>query len=280
MRTALFVLLFMIGAGILSAQTPIEYIAKYHSDAQHQMKKYGIPASITLAQGILESASGTSKLAVEANNHFGIKCHTNWTGEKVYQDDDAQGECFRKYKSVDESYEDHSLFLKKPRYEELFLLKSTDYKGWANGLKKCGYATNPKYPEQLIDLIERYQLYSYDVDGPAVAPLAGIDISDNNIKYVSAKKGETLAQISSRIGIGEKRLCKYNDLPMNYVFSDKEVVYIQPKRRHAQVDEVTVKTGQTLRDISQLYGVRMKSIQKKNHLAPGQAVTPGMKVKL
>lgn len=280
MRISFYILCFFFVVGNLTAQTPTEYIAKYHQDAQHQMKKYGIPASITLAQGILESASGTSKLAVEANNHFGIKCHTNWTGEKVYQDDDAQGECFRKYKSVDESFEDHSLFLKKPRYEELFLLKSSDYKGWANGLKKCGYATNPKYPEQLIDLIERYQLYTYDVDGPVLAPLAGIDISDNNIKYISAKKGETLSQVSQRIGIGVKRLQKYNDLPDNYVFADKEVVYIQPKRRHAQVDEVTVKTGQSLRDISQLYGVRMKSIEKKNHLAPGQTLTPGMKVKL
>ena len=275
---AFFVTLFLSCSAL--AQTPSEYVAKYHDDAQRQMKKYGIPASITLAQGILESASGTSKLAVEANNHFGIKCHTNWTGEKVYQDDDAKGECFRKYNTVDESFEDHSLFLKKPRYEELFLLKPTDYKGWANGLKKCGYATNPKYPEQLIDLIERYELYQYDSEGGSSAPLLAIAISDNHIKYVTAKKGETVEQLASRTGVGAKRLKKYNDLTEGYVFTEKEVVYIQPKRRHAHVDQVTVKSGDSLRSISQKYGIRIKSIQKKNQLTPGQEPKVGATLKL
>ena len=138
------------------------YIKKYHDIAMHQMIQYNIPASITLAQGIFESASGKSVLATKGNNHFGIKCH-EWTGKKIYHDDDAKHECFRKYKNADESYEDHSIFLTtRDRYKGLFELDILDYKGWAYGLKKAGYATNPKYPERLIELIETYQLYKYD----------------------------------------------------------------------------------------------------------------------
>jgi flagellum-specific peptidoglycan hydrolase FlgJ len=160
----LFLLLILPPLSSSFAQSPEAYIQKYSSIAQDQMRKYGVPASITLAQGILESGSGKSKLAAEANNHFGIKCHDTWNGATMHIDDDAPNECFRKYKSVEQSFEDHSVFLKKPRYEELFLLEITDYKGWAQGLKKCGYATSSTYAKNLIDLIEKYELTQFDTE--------------------------------------------------------------------------------------------------------------------
>ena len=140
-----------------------QYISKYSNAAVAEMVRYGIPASITLAQGILESGNGESRLAVEGKNHFGIKCHNNWNGKTIIEDDDEKGECFRKYDKVADSYRDHSLFLtERGRYSFLFEYKKSDYKKWAKGLKKAGYATNPKYPSLLIDLIERYELYTYD----------------------------------------------------------------------------------------------------------------------
>src|SRR5690606_39129704 len=139
-----------------------EYIRIYSSLAVEEMERSGVPASITLAQGILESGNGNSRLAREGNNHFGIKCGSGWNGRKTYKDDDHRNECFRAYPSVKASFRDHSEFLKRPRYAFLFDLKPTDYKGWAHGLKKAGYATNPRYPQLLINLIERYELYYFD----------------------------------------------------------------------------------------------------------------------
>jgi uncharacterized FlgJ-related protein len=157
--------LFLLGFGILSAQrqSTEQYIEKYKLIAIDEMLEYHIPASITLAQGILESGSGNSRLAVQGNNHFGIKCHSDWNGQRIYEDDDKNHECFRKYTEAEDSYRDHSLFLsRKSRYAFLFDLKTTDYKAWAKGLKKAGYATNPHYPKRLIDLIQRYNLDQYD----------------------------------------------------------------------------------------------------------------------
>jgi len=157
-------ILFLFSSFLAEAQTKTEsYIAKYSSAAVAEMERYGIPASITLAQGILESGNGESRLAVEGKNHFGIKCHSNWNGKTIVEDDDEKGECFRKYSKVSESYRDHSLFLtERGRYSFLFEYQETDYKKWAKGLKKAGYATNPKYPNLLIDLIERYDLSRFD----------------------------------------------------------------------------------------------------------------------
>jgi flagellum-specific peptidoglycan hydrolase FlgJ len=147
----------------LKAQPSVNlYIETWRNECILQMEKYGIPASITMAQGILESASGTSDLAIQAKNHFGIKCHNDWDGKKFFKDDDKKDECFRVYDEAQQSFEDHSLFLKRPRYESLFQLDPTDYKSWAHGLKQCGYATNPKYPQLLIDLIEKHDLYVLD----------------------------------------------------------------------------------------------------------------------
>lgn len=159
-KTFLFLMLspfFVIGQN--KSNSTQDYINTYTKIAIEQEKQYGIPACITLAQGILESGSGRSRLATEANNHFGIKCHNDWKGKKIYKDDDKKNECFRVYDNAEQSYIDHSLFLVgKKRYADLFKLKITDYKGWAKGLKKAGYATNPKYPQLLIDIIELYDL--------------------------------------------------------------------------------------------------------------------------
>ena len=157
-------ILFIIYALTVSAQNKTEqYIEQYSQIAVDEMNRYNIPASITLAQGILESGNGESRLATQGNNHFGIKCHGNWNGKTIIADDDEKGECFRKYNKVAESYRDHSLFLtERGRYSFLFDYNKTDYKKWAKGLKKAGYATNPKYPTLLIDLIEKYDLSRFD----------------------------------------------------------------------------------------------------------------------
>jgi flagellum-specific peptidoglycan hydrolase FlgJ len=276
----LFLLLILSSFTSSFAQTPEAYIQKYAGIAQDQMRKYGVPASITLAQGILESGSGKSKLAAEANNHFGIKCHDTWSGATMHIDDDAPNECFRKYKSVEQSFEDHSIFLKKPRYEELFALEITDYKGWAQGLKKCGYATSPTYAKNLIDLIEKHELTKFDTEQKPNEHSAIVNISNNRIKYVSAKKKESLADLSKRTGIAEHLLAKYNDLEDGHEFKEKEIVYLQPKRFKGSVKEHKVKRGENIRDISQQYGIRIRSIERKNKLEHGAELKTGTVLKL
>jgi LysM repeat protein len=273
-------LFFILFAFDGNAQSPEIYIQKYSAIAQEEMSKYGVPASITLAQGIIESGSGKSKLAVEANNHFGIKCHDTWNGATMHIDDDAPNECFRKYKSVEQSFEDHSVFLKKPRYEELFLLEITDYKGWAQGLKKCGYATSSTYAKNLIDLIEKYELTQFDTEQKPNEHSAIVNISNNRIKYVSAKKKETLKELSERTGLSERLLSKYNDLEEGHGFKEKEVVYLQPKRFKGSVKEHKVKYGENIRDISQQYGIRIRSIERKNGLESGVKLKTGLVLRL
>ena len=182
-------------------RTTEDYIAYYSQIAMDEMKQYKIPASITLAQGILESGAGKGRLAVEANNHFGIKCH-DWNGKKIYHDDDEDQECFRKYDNPEYSYRDHSLFLKnRGRYSFLFEFKKDDYKQWARGLKKAGYATDPKYPQKLIDLIERYELYKYD----------NIVLKKKN-KFYKVKRGDTLYSISEKFNIPINAIISLNNL--------------------------------------------------------------------
>ncbi len=187
------------------------YIDIYKAIAQNEMELYNIPASITLAQGILESGSGNGRLSVKANNHFGIKCH-GWTGAKIYHDDDKKGECFRKYRDAKYSFRDHSLFLKeRKRYAGLFKLKQSDYKAWAKGLKAAGYATDRKYPQKLISLIERYKLYEYDKEvlGDAYKKIKAPE--KQPATYVVAK-GDTLYSISRRYNITVKELQNMNGL--------------------------------------------------------------------
>ena len=181
-----------------------DYVKFYSNIAMDEMIQFGIPASITLAQGILESGAGKGRLAVQANNHFGIKCH-DWNGKKIYHDDDEEQECFRKYDNPEYSYRDHSLFLtNRGRYSFLFDLKKDDYKQWAKGLKKAGYATDPKYPQKLIDLIQRYQLYKYD----------NIVLKKKNKPY-KVKKGDTLFSISEKFNMPVDAIIELNDLKGN-----------------------------------------------------------------
>jgi flagellum-specific peptidoglycan hydrolase FlgJ len=167
MKIVLYLILF-ISTPLFSQKSTEVYIEKWREECISQMQQHGIPASITMAQGILESGSGTSDLANQANNHFGIKCGSEWEGKRFFKDDDRKNECFRVYTNAKASFEDHSLFLKKSRYAALFELPVTDYKGWAHGLKKCGYATNPKYPQLLIELIEKHQLHELDKGNQAL----------------------------------------------------------------------------------------------------------------
>lgn len=207
-----------------------EYIAMYGPTARANMQQYGIPASITLAQGILESGAGRSELTRRANNHFGIKCH-DWTGERVYHDDDRRGECFRKYANPADSFRDHSLFLtQRGRYAFLFDLDKDDYRGWAKGLRQAGYATDRKYPEKLISLIERYELYRFDQEvlqgGKSVAydnPPA------SRASSYTVRKGDTLYSISRRYGLSVEQLMKYNNLKGTTI-SIGQTLYLEPNK--------------------------------------------------
>ena len=224
------------------------YIEQYQGLAMEKMKTHGIPASITLAQGILESGAGTSDLAVNANNHFGIKCHANWTGATYFKTDDRENECFRKYSKVEESFNDHSDFLKAKRYESLFSLEKTDYQGWAKGLKTCGYATNPKYPERLVTIIENYNLAHFDTIVAFGSDLAHLDETlapapkhtDNNMNGSDtslALRQTDRKPIFAKMGNGKFRVVTYSDdqttgtsqtttgEPISYPYSQRKVYF-------------------------------------------------------
>ncbi len=201
------------------------YIDTYSQIAMEEMLQYGIPASITLAQGILESGAGRGELTQRANNHFGIKCHTSWTGERVYHDDDEKGECFRKYKDAKYSFRDHSLFLaERSRYQNLFKLRKDDYKGWARGLKAAGYATDPRYPDKLIRIIETNNLTRFDKEVlGGTASIANQD--DTQIKTYTVQQGDTLYSIARRFNMTVETLKEYNGLQSNMI-SIGQVLYL------------------------------------------------------
>ena len=212
------------------AQRVERYVNTYVEVAQQEMKSYDIPASITLAQGILESGIGDSRLATQANNHFGIKCHKEWKGERIYHDDDKKGECFRVYKDPRTSYRDHSLFLTgRSRYDFLFEYKKNDYKAWAKGLKKAGYATDPKYPDKLISLIERYRLDRYDLIKRKVnkEKLSQKPSPENIIHQV--QKGDTLYSISKKYQVDLQRLAQENKITNNTIFLGQNLIIPQVK---------------------------------------------------
>lgn len=266
-----------------------EYISQFKDDAITEMLMHGVPASVTLSQGMLESGNGNSALATYANNHFGIKCHSGWNGSVYVQDDDEHNECFRKYPLVLDSYSDHSYFLKsRPRYACLFELKITDYKAWARGLKEAGYATDPNYSERLIKIIEENKLYQYD----AIANLNRINprvennkislksitkniMLSNNIKYTLAKEGETVLKIAKNYEIDPRQLLKYNDLSKNDKLISGQKLYLQPKRRKAIEEFHIVQKGETMKFISQLYGIKLKQLYRKNLLKPGKEPKEG-----
>ena len=237
------------------------------------MKKYHIPASITLAQGLLESGAGQSTLARKSNNHFGIKCGSDWRGKTVRHDDDARGECFRAYKHPKQSYEDHSKFLaNRPRYAFLFKLKITDYKGWARGLKKAGYATNPRYADQLIDIIELYDLHKYDTKGGLKwmkeNPNPHQPYIANGLLYMVVRAGDTWKSISKEFDISQKKLRKYNDLYKGYELQPGDILYLEKKNRKAQKEHIVhvLRAGESMYLISQKYGIRLKNLYKLNKM--------------
>ncbi len=267
----------------------LKYIARYKTIAMEEMKLYGIPASITLAQGILESNAGRSSLAVNGNNHFGIKCHNMWYGKTLIQDDDTKDECFRKYDTPEESFRDHSEFLKnRERYSFLFNYSPTDYKSWSYGLKQAGYATNPKYPELLIKNIDLYELYKYDnpsyqdsktdivADLITKPPVSGSNTDwaariylHNNIRTVKLLPGETLEDIGKKSKQGIRRILKYNDLIKNIRPADGSIIYLQPKRRTGNDLYHSVVAGETMYAISQLHGIKLKFLYRLNNMILG-----------
>lgn len=272
-----FIGIFLFIAVFVSAQTKnpiyLDYINKYKDIAIDHQKRYKIPASITLAQGLLESAAGTSELARKSNNHFGIKCHNSWEGKRVYHDDDEKGECFRKYRNPKESYEDHALFLtKSPRYEKLFKLDITDYKGWAHGLKRCGYATDKAYASKLIQTIELYGLHRYDGKGLPRMP-KGYEYHDMDSKwglpYVVVRDGDTQRLIAREFELYAYQIRRYNDFPRGYKLKAGDIVYLKAKRRRAQKPYTThtLQPGESLHDVSQKYGIKLKRLLSRNKIS-------------
>ncbi|MEA4982164.1 MAG: glucosaminidase domain-containing protein [Paludibacter sp.] len=298
-----FLLILLISVFVLNVtgqnldQNYIAYIERFHTIAIKQQKIHRIPASIILAQGLLESSAGRSRLTIEANNHFGIKCH-NWDGDKIYHDDDEKNECFRKYRHAEESYEDHSLFLtSRPRYQSLFQLKTTDYAGWAYGLKAAGYATDPGYAQKLISIIERYNLHQYDThkgifcskeehqnnkqDQPP--PLNVREVYKlNYIKMIVATDADSYASIATEFNIPEKKLRKYNDVGEDAMIKKGNIVYLSMKKKRAsRANPVhVVQPGETLYGISQTYGIQLISLYKINNLAFNQGAQIGQIIKL
>ena len=270
-------------------KTYMIYIDKFKDEAMRQQKRYKIPASITLAQGLLESGAGNGELARKSNNHFGIKCHGVWQGEKVYYDDDEKGECFRKYDDPMQSYEDHSLFLtSRSRYAELFNLKITDYRGWAVGLKKCGYATDKAYASKLIGIIELYNLNKYDLQALKKGKKSQENINPHTpyiswgLLYIEAKEGDTFESISNEFGIKRRKLAKYNELPKNHTFKEGEIIYLQEKNKYSKKGYKyhIVKDGESLHSIAQKYGMKLSNIYALNRKYDSWIPNVGDKIQL
>ena len=303
-----FILLLVFGGTVFASSPRLsreDYIAMYKDDAVRDMLKTGVPASITLAQAAFESGDGNSDLAREANNHFGIKCHDEWSGKTYSQDDDSRNECFRRYNSVLESFDDHSNFLRtRDRYAFLFTLDKTDYKGWAYGLKKAGYATNPDYPAHLIKIIEENQLFFLDTITafenltastnivPVVKPrkqpaeeITEVPVSAprkiselNRTQYTIARKGDNYQSLAKEFDMMPWQILKYNDLERTDVIHEGDIIFLKPKRSKSEQDFHIVKQGETLRDISQKYAVKINSLCKNNQLGETSVLSPGQKI--
>ena len=320
-RTAIVCLLMIAGVVANAQQKPsvIEYINTYKAMAIAEMQRTGIPAAIKLAQGIHETDAGQSELVRKSNNHFGIKCKNTWDGEKVYHDDDARGECFRAYGSPQDSYVDHSNFLKNSqRYAFLFQLDPTDFEAWAYGLKKAGYATNIKYSQILIKIINDYHLQDYTliamgrmnpadewlatiappvplpeeikieatttieekkVDEPEVIYPEG-EFKINNTRVVYAKAGTPLLSVADQYDVSLKRLMDFNDLKEENILAKGQLIFLQRKRKVGQQDFHIVQSGETVYDVCQFEGVRLESLLEYNHLARGMEPAEGEKLYL
>jgi LysM repeat protein len=304
----------LITIASIAQTTQEEYIEQYSGVAISEMKRSGVPASITLAQGILESASGNSHLAKEGNNHFGIKCGKNWKGKTILWDDDAKQECFRKYNSDEESFVDHSDFLlNSPRYAFLFELDITDYESWCYGLRKAGYATSHTYAEKLISLIEKHKLYEFDKinnnviiadahkkqetdEKPqkiqtnnsenTVSVQSNINFNNihinNNTPYIVVESDTDVKSLAKEIDLMPWQISRYNNLDKKSEISKGEIIYTKSKRNKAekQYSTHTVGTNETMRDISQRYAIKLKKLYKKNDMEFGTELVPGTKLNL
>lgn len=275
-----------------SADAYTDYIERYSELAVEESLHSGIPASITLAQGLLESAAGRSSLAKEGNNHFGIKCHSDWNGATMLRSDDAPDECFRVYKTPAESFADHTRFLQRKRYERLFELPSDDYAAWAKGLRECGYATDPNYAQRLITIIERYGLAAYDGDRDARLAEAADFIRNalssahvvrrsRGLHYVIALPGDTYASIAKELGMDAAKLAGYNDAEDgSTVIKDWEEVYLQPKFEEAPESapkKATIGEGESIHSLAQRFGMTVRALTALNPKAKDR---PGTKLKL
>ncbi|MFH0841494.1 MAG: glucosaminidase domain-containing protein [Bacteroidota bacterium] len=281
------------------------YIEKYRDIAVSEMKRTGVPASITLAQGMIESDFGRSTLAREGNNHFGIKCHSNWTGPTIKHHDDRRNECFRKYKRPEDSFYDHSDFLRSgSRYSFLFALDMTDYKGWARGLKKAGYATNPDYANMLIRKIDEMNLHYYDMGYTADVKKEKVEedeeveevegggnmvserkadkriLENNRIQYIIVMDGETREMIDKEFSLLRWELARYNEISDEFVPVAGQMLYLQPKRDRAEPGKEThtVIEGETIYLISQQYGIKKSKLCEMNRITEGEELSPGSKL--
>ena len=323
MKKLLTIVVILFGGIIAGAQnlTPAQYIEQYKDLAIREMKRMGVPAAITLAQGLLETESGNSVLVKKSNNHFGIKCKNNWSGNGVSHDDDELGECFRTYKTAEESYRDHSNFLRgSDRYAFLFKLDAADYKAWAYGLRKAGYATNPKYPAILIKSIEQYNLQQYseaalgevpkfesdkfesdkevpfvfvedNAPGNIVLPVkqeetaTGSDISEhtvsvNNVKCIFAKKGTPLLAIATRNDIQLSKLLQYNDLEQDGLLDRDQLIFLEKKSTKGWTESYVLKQGERLQDVAQKNGMQLQYLLDYNQLDKYAVVEAGTKLYL
>lgn len=312
MNKTCFIFFFLIGCFFeCFAQkiTPAQYIAEYKDLAIREMKRMGVPAAITLAQGILETESGNSALLQKSNNHFGIKCKSSWSGGSVSHDDDEAGECFRMYKDAEDSYRDHSNFLRgNDRYAFLFKLDPTDYKGWANGLKKAGYATNPRYPEILIKHIEAYNLEQYtlaaigevpvfdaskykadpEIKSSDIAANEAVLVSDisnpatklsiNGARALLVPKGTSLLAIATENNIGLARLLQINDLKKDGLLEKEQFIFLEKKQKEGNRNFCIAEPDESLYDLAQKNGILLQSLCEYNNLSPNDNIVAGTKI--
>jgi LysM repeat protein len=313
-----FAVLFSVISLTVAAQRMSieEYVAQFKEVAINEMKRSGVPASITLAQGILESESGNSELVKKSNNHFGIKCKSNWSGDSVTHDDDAAGECFRAYNNAGDSYRDHSDFLlANKRYSTLFNLDPTDYAGWARGLKKAGYATNPQYPQLLIKYIELYNLQQYSLTAlnelpkmdiakaediremPPVEKVAAVNANNanntvitgrepdkatniNGTKCIYVKKGTSILVIANGNNIDLSRLLDFNDMTLDGILEKDQYIYLRKKPKTGDKDFYQVQPGQNLYDVSQDACIQLKYLLEYNKLTANSKIAANTKLAL
>ncbi len=290
----IFFLFFFQNGHSVTRDEVYRYIDTYKNAALIEQRENGIPASITLAQGLLESAAGTSKLARDGNNHFGIKCHRSWRGDSVF----SGKTCYRKYRSAHDSYVDHSKFLKAKRYESLFSLDITDYRGWAHGLKRCGYATDPLYAEKLINMIETYGLDKYvgetpvreEKEKPTTRPKRDHPLlrhptkRRHDLNYIMAVLGDTYKDIADEYNMKLEKLLSYNDLPKGSKEPEVgDIIYVNQKHSEAHgVHEQYRVTddGMTLWQVSQMFGIRLKDLAKINNMSPDAVLHKGDLIRL